>query len=93
MLYSDLGHRSQIDILFDTLQMDKEVRVEFDKKIVELYPAQIRPFFRTLRSAKRFLNALNTRPVVKDEVYLLDFVLLESIFAPAVYRDIHENSH
>jgi predicted KAP-like P-loop ATPase len=96
LLYSDAQHRSQIDILFDKIGIGKEERAEFDKKIVEIYPPQLRRFFQTLRSAKRFLNSLSTRlPVVRDEVYLLDFVLLEvlRVFAPRVYDDIYENRY
>jgi uridine kinase len=96
LIYSDAAHRSQIDILFDKLDIGKEERAEFDKKIVEIYPAHLRPFFQTLRHAKRFLNGLTTRlPVVRDEVYLFDFVLLEvlRIFAPRVYQDVHDNRH
>lgn len=96
LLYSDAQHRSQIDILFDNIGIGKEERAEFDKKVVEIYPPHLRPFFQTLRSAKRFLNSLSTRlPAVRDEVYLLDFVLLEvlRVFAPRVYDDIHDNRH
>jgi hypothetical protein len=96
LLYSDAGRRSQLDVLFDKIEIDQQSRAEFDKRIVELYPSHVRPFFQTLRSAKRFLNALGARlPAVKHEVYLLDFVLLEvlRLFAPGVYQDIYENSH
>jgi predicted KAP-like P-loop ATPase len=94
LLYSDAGHRSQLDVLFDKLDIGQRARKEFDERIVELYPAHIKPFFTTLRSAKRFLNSLNTRlPVIKDEVYLLDFILLEvlRVFAPHVYQDVHDS--
>jgi hypothetical protein len=96
LLYSDAQSRSQIDILFDKIGIGQEDRAEFDKKVVEIYPPHLRPFFQTLRSAKRFLNSLSTRlPVVRDEVYLLDFVLLEllRVFAPRVYDDVYENRH
>lgn len=96
VVYSDSGHKAQLDVLFDKLNIDKEARAEFDKRIVELYPSHLRPFFRTLRSAKRFLNGLSARlPVVQHEVYLLDFVLLEvlRLFAPRVYQDVYDNKY
>ena len=96
LLYSASGHRSQIDILFDKIGIGKEEQAEFDKKIVEIYPPNLRPFFQTLRSAKRFLNSLSSRlPAVQNEVYLLDFVLLEvlRVFAPRIYDDIYDNRH
>jgi KAP family P-loop domain len=96
LLYSDSGHKSQLDLLFDELKIETESRAEFDKKIVELYPSDVRPFFRSLRPCKRFLNGLSTRlPVVQNEVYLLDFVFLEvlRLFAPKIYQDIYDNRY
>ncbi len=50
--------------------------------------------FKTLRTAKRFLNLLKTDfPPIKTEVNTYDFVLLEfiKIFYPKIYDDIWEN--
>jgi KAP family P-loop domain len=92
VLYSDPeGHRSQLDRLFDKLNIDRERRERFDGKSVELYLATLSPFFSTLRNAKRFLTSFSVRlPAVVDEVYLLDFFLLEilRVFANRVHQDI-----
>ena len=96
LIYSDLvGHRSHIDKLLDKLEVSGDRRKEFDKDSAEIYISKLSPFFPTLRNAKRFLIGLSVRlPVVKDEVFLLDFFLLEilRVLANAVYQDIWNNS-
>jgi hypothetical protein len=94
ILYSDSAHVSQVDALLTELGIDRKRRERFDKEISPFYPPALRPFFTTLRSAKRYLSAVAARlPAVKDEVDLFDFALLEvlRIFEPEVYNDIWEN--
>jgi hypothetical protein len=92
VIYSNnQGHKSHLDKLLDKLEIVGSRRNEFDKKSVELYSSRLSSFFPTLRNAKRFLIGLSVRlPVIKDEVCLLDFFLLEvlRVFANAVYQDI-----
>jgi predicted KAP-like P-loop ATPase len=96
VIYSDSqGHKSHLDKLLDRLEIVGSRRNEFDKKSVELYSSGLSSFFPTLRNAKRFLIGLSVRlPVIKDEVCLLDFFLLEvlRVFANAVYQDIWTHS-
>lgn len=94
VLFSDPSHRSQLDLLFDKLQIHQKRREEFDTEIVSFYAAHLKPFFTTLRDAKRFLASVDVRlPAVKDEVHLLDFVLLGvlRVFENDVYQDIWAN--
>src|SRR2546426_826821 len=97
VIYSDFeGNKSQLDKLLDRLEITGDRRQDFDKQSVELYATRLSPFFPTLRNAKRFLIGLSVRlPVVKDEVCLLDFFLLEilRVFANAVYQDIWANPY
>lgn len=96
LIYSDaLGHQSHLDELLDRLGITGTRRSDFDKKSVEIYASTLGAFFPTLRNAKRFLFTLSVRfPVVKDEVNLFDFFLLEVIrvFANSVYQDIWVNA-
>jgi predicted KAP-like P-loop ATPase len=97
LIYSDsTGYRSQLDKLLDKLKIPNDRREEFDKKSAELYVSTLGPFFPTLRHAKRFLIGFSVRlPVVKDEVYLPDFFLLEvlRVFANRIYQDILNNPY
>jgi len=55
---------------------------------------QISKFFKTLRRVKRYVNGLrSTLPLVKNEVNLYDFLILEIIcnFFPKIYDDIWRN--
>jgi predicted KAP-like P-loop ATPase len=96
VIYSDEGHKSQIDNLLDKLAVTPERRKLFDKKIVELYMATLSPFSSTLRDAKRFLTGFSVRlPVVVNEVNLVDFFLLEilRVFANDIFQDIWNHPH
>jgi predicted KAP-like P-loop ATPase len=96
LVFSGASHRCQLDVLFDKLEVEKRRRDQFDKQIIESYWSDVRPFFKTLRDAKRFMNLLVASfPAVKNEVHLMDFFLLEVIelFAPAVHRDIWRNRY
>lgn len=96
LLYSDKNHRSHLDLLLDKVGLEEKRRSEFDKEIVVFYPKALRPLFPTLRAAKRFLNGLIARfPPIKNEVHLLDFVLLEvlRVFAYKVYQDVWVNRY
>lgn len=96
LLYSDKHRKSQLDLLFDRLGIGDKRRAEFDKAFVSFYVAHLRTFFGTLRDAKRFLNSVKTSlPVVKDEVHLFDFVLLEvlRVSANKVYQDVWTHRH
>lgn len=92
--YPDQGHISAIDRLFRKLEIDKERIEALEKDFVYLYEAQIKRLFPTLRCAKRYLNGLySTLPLIKNEVNLQDFLILEliRIFYPEVYEDIWEH--
>jgi len=92
--FPDQGHISAIDRLFQKLEIDQERVKAFDKDFIYLYEAQIKRLFPTFRYAKRYLNGLySTLPVIKNEINLQDFLVLEliRIFYPEVYEDIWEH--
>ncbi|MBI3001622.1 MAG: hypothetical protein HYY46_24675 [Deltaproteobacteria bacterium] len=95
LFYSDPGgpesHRSAIDHLLDELRIDPWTRKEFDNKMTFFYQTRLRRLFRTMRHAKRYLNALRASlPPIVGEVNVYDFFLLEArqVFSPRIYRDI-----
>jgi len=85
---------NHLDKLFDELAISKERREKFNKDFPLIYLMQVSKFFKTLRRAKRYLNGLrSTLPLVKNEVNLYDFLILEIIrnFFPKIYNDIWRN--
>ena len=92
--YPKLGHISAIDHLFEVLHIDDKRIKDFDNEFTILYNSDLKKLFPTLREAKRYLNAIYaTLPVIKDEVNLYDFMLIEMIrvFYYDVYTDIWSN--
>ena len=83
-----------LEKLFDELAISKEKREKFYKDFHLIYLMQISKFFKTLRRVKRYVNGLrSTLPLVKNEVNLYDFLILEIIcnFFPKIYDDIWRN--
>jgi len=83
-----------LEKLFDELAISKERREKLNKDFPLIYLMQISKFFRTLRRVKRYLNGLrSTLPLVKNEVNLYDFLILEIIrsFFPKIHNDIWRN--
>jgi len=83
-----------LEKLFDELAISKERREKLNKDFSLIYLMQISKLFRTLRRAKRYLNGLrSTLPLVKNEVNLYDFLILEIIrnFFPKIHNDIWRN--
>jgi len=83
-----------LEKLFDELAISKERREKFDKDFSLIYPMHISKFFKTLRRVKIFVNGLrSTLPMVKNEVNLYDFLILEIIrnFFPKIHDDIWRN--
>jgi len=83
-----------LEKLFDELAISKERREKFYKDFHLIYLMQISKFFKTLRRVKRYVNGLrSTLPLVKNEVNLYDFLILEIIcnFFPKIYDDIWGN--
>ena len=83
-----------LEKLFDELAISKEGREKFYKDFHLIYLMQISKFFKTLRRVKRYINGLrSTLPLVKNEVNLYDFLILEIIrnFFPKIYDDIWRN--
>jgi len=85
---------NHLENLFEVLTISKERREKLNKDFLLIYQTQIRKFFTTLRRAKRYLNGLrSTLPLIKNEVNLHDFLILEIIrnFFPKIYNDIWRN--
>lgn len=85
---------NHLEKLFDELAISKERREKFKKDFPLIYLMQIRKYFKTLRRVKRYLNGLRlTLPLVKNEVNLHDFLILEIIrnFFSKIYNDIWRN--
>jgi hypothetical protein len=97
LIYTTPGiHTSHIDQLLDKLGIEGIRRQEFDKVSSELYASILFKFFPTFRNAKRLMTSFSVRlPVVKDEINLRDFFLLEILrtFANTVYQDILNNPY
>jgi hypothetical protein len=97
--FSSLGptpSRCAIDRLLDALNVSADRRKRFDDLIVPLTGTSFSHLFRTIRQAKRFINAVAaTLPSVVDEVDLFDFCLISAlrIFFPSVYQDVWENRY
>ncbi len=90
------SYRCAIDRLLDELNVSAERRKRFDDEIVPFSGTSFAHLFRTLRQAKRFINAVaGTLPSVVDEVDLFDFCLISAlrIFFPSVHRDVWENRY
>ena len=83
-----------LEKLFDELAISKERREKFYKDFHLIYLMQISKFFKTLRRVKRYVNGLrSTLPLIKNEVNLHDFLILEIIrnFFPKIHNDIWRN--
>jgi Cdc6-like AAA superfamily ATPase len=86
--------RSAIDRVLDALKLDPARRKQFNDEFVPFYLTTLYKVMRTIRKAKRFINAVSaTLPALIGEVHEFDFCLLTSIrlFYPQLYRDIWEN--
>ena len=86
-----IGHKSEIDKLFDRIELDTVKRQEFDKEFVKIYQSDLRQVFSTYRAAKRYLNSILFRlPFIEREVFLYDFFIVEIIqtFYPKLYTDM-----
>lgn len=89
--YPAMGHVSEIDKLFDRMNLDTTERAEFDKEFTSIYQSHLRPIFSTYRAAKRYMNSILFRlPFIEREVYLYDFFIIEVIqtFYPELYADM-----
>ena len=85
------NHVSEIDKLFNRLNLDKEKREEFDKEFTKIYQSDLRQLFTTYRATKRYLNSILFRlPFIEKEVRLYDFFIVEIIqtFYPELYADM-----
>jgi len=85
---------NHLEKLFDELAISKERREKFEKDFSLIYLMHISKFFKTLRRVKRYVNGLrSTFPLVKNEVNLYDFLILEivRIFFLKIYDDIWRN--
>jgi hypothetical protein len=88
--------RSAIDRMLDAMKIDPTRRKQFDDQFVPFYLTTLYKVMRTIRRAKRFVNAVSaTLPALNGEVNEFDFCLLTAIrlFYPHVYRDIWENRY
>jgi hypothetical protein len=88
--------RCAIDRLLDVLDVSADRRKRFDDEIVPFSGASFAHLFRTIRQAKRFINAVAaTLPPIVEEVDLFDFCLISALrlFFPGVYRDLWENRY
>jgi hypothetical protein len=89
-------HRCAIDRLLDVLDVSPDRRKRFDDEIVPFSGTSFSHLFRTIRQAKRFMNAVAAMlPSVVGEVDLFDFCLISALrlFFPSVYRDVWENRY
>lgn len=88
--------RSAIDHVLDAIKLDPATRKRFDDEFVPFYLTTLSKVIRTIRQAKRFVNAVSaTLPAVIGEVNEFDFCLLTAIRLsyPGVYRDLWENRY
>lgn len=89
--YPAIEHKSEIDKLFDRLNLNPVKRAEFDKLFTPFYQSNLRQIFSTYRVAKRYLNSILFRlPFIEREVFLYDFFIVEIIqtFYPEIYADM-----
>lgn len=89
--YPNVGYRSEIDKLFDRLEIDEKRRKNFDEAFVKIYNSDLKQLFSTFRAAKRYMNSIVFRlPFVQREVNLYDFFIIEVLqtFFPAIYADM-----
>jgi hypothetical protein len=85
------GSRSEIDKLFDRLEIDEARIKEFDDQFGLIYQSELKQILSTYRAAKRYLNSIFFRlPPIIGEVYLYDFFIVEifQTFFPAIYADM-----
>ncbi|MGE5343910.1 MAG: P-loop NTPase fold protein [Candidatus Omnitrophota bacterium] len=71
-----------------------EVAEDKAEKFFELYQSDIQKLFKTLRQAKRYLNAIRfSLPPIKSEVNPADFLILEiiKVFNEELYKNIYAN--
>jgi len=88
--------RCAIDHLFELLNVSADRRKRFDDEIVPFSGTSFGHLFRTIRQAKRYINAVSAMlPSVVAEVDLFDFCLVTALrlFFPSVYRDVWENRY
>lgn len=88
--YPEENHYSEINRLLKQIGLEFKRDKTFDEFFF-LYENQIKKLFPTLRAAKRYLNGLySTLPVIRAEVNLYDYLILELIrvFYTGVYNDI-----
>ena len=72
--YPEIGHRSEIDKLFDRLKIDEGRIKEFEEQFGIIYQSELRQILSTFRATKRYLNSIFFRlPPIIGEVYLYDF--------------------
>lgn len=86
----------EIKQLLKAIDIPEDERAKLVNKFSNIYRITIKmqKLFRTIRVAKRYINSLySSLPSVKSEVYLIDFLLLESLklFHMGLYRDIWAN--
>jgi len=87
----DSGRLCVIHRLFDLLEIDSEKRQRFEDEMVRFSANSFSRIIRTMRQAKRYMNALAaTLPLVVGQVDLFDFCLVTAlrVFFPGVYRDV-----
>ena len=89
------GHYSAIDRLLLNLKIDDQQKRKFHEEFSHLYGTHIMRLFPTIRTVKRYLNALyTTLPSIANEIDLYDYFCIEivRVFHPAVYADIWAHS-
>jgi len=86
-IVEDILFKEINNFLSDELQKDS---IEYSN----LYTSDFKKFFKTIRDVKRYINAFRlTYPLVKEEVNLKDFIILEALrlFCPKFYKTLSEN--
>lgn len=85
---------SEIEKLFNRLEINSEKIAQFQEAFPTFYQSCCHQLFSNIRLVKRYLNNLIVKlPIIKDEVNLYDFFVLEILhtFSPEIYSDIKEN--
>ena len=89
--YPHEDYYSAIDRLFLHLKVDDQRVRKFNEDFSHLYETYVKRLFPTIRTVKRYLNALYaTLPNIINEIDLFDYFCLEIIrvFYPSVYEDV-----